>query len=65
LLKIQGEFQQKLRHLEKDLLGALNESKGKILDDDSIITRLEKLKREASEISRKVAETDQVCIFLI
>ncbi len=60
LLKIQGEFQQKLRHLEKDLLGSLNESKGKILDDDSIITRLEKLKKEASEISRKVAETDQV-----
>ena len=60
LLKIQGEFQQRLRHLEKDLLGALNESKGKILNDDSIITRLETLKKEASEISRKVAETDQV-----
>lgn len=39
---------------------SLNESKGKILDDDSIITRLETLKSEASEISRKVAETDQV-----
>jgi dynein heavy chain 1 len=60
LLKTQGEFQQRLRHLEKDLLRALNEIKGKILDDDSIITRLENLKREASEISRKVAETDQV-----
>ena len=31
LLKIQGEFQQRLRHLEKDLLRSLNESKGKIL----------------------------------
>jgi dynein heavy chain 1 len=60
LLKAQGEFQQRLRHLEKDLLGSLNESKGKILDDDSVISRLEKLKQEASEISRKVAETDQV-----
>lgn len=60
LLKVQGEFQQRLRHLEKDLLGALNESKGKILNDDSIISRLENLKREAAEISRKVAETDQV-----
>lgn len=29
LLKTQGEYQQRLRHLEKDLLGALNESKGK------------------------------------
>lgn len=60
LLKVQGEFQQRLRHLEKDLLGALNESKGKILNDDTIISRLENLKREAAEISRKVAETDQV-----
>lgn len=60
LLKIQGEFQQRLRHLEKDLLRALNETKGNILNDDSIITRLETLKSEASEISRKVAETDQI-----
>jgi dynein heavy chain 1, cytosolic len=60
LLKIQGEFQQRLRHLEKDLLRSLNESKGKILNDDTIITRLENLKKEASEISRKVAETDQI-----
>ena len=34
--------------------------KGKILDNDNIITRLENLKKEASEISRKVAETDQI-----
>jgi dynein heavy chain 1, cytosolic len=60
LLKAQGEFQQRLRHLEKDLLRSLNESKGKILNDDTIITRLENLKKEAAEISRKVAETDQV-----
>lgn len=60
LLKIQGEFQQRLRHLEKDLLGALNESKGKILNDDTIISRLENLKKEAAEISKKVAETDFV-----
>lgn len=60
LLKVQGEFQQRLRHLEKDLLGALNESKGKILNDDTIISRLENLKREAADISRKVAETDKV-----
>lgn len=60
LLKIQGEFQQRLRHLEKDLLRSLNESKGNILNDDSIITRLETLKSEASEISRKVAETDDI-----
>ncbi|XP_026688130.1 dynein heavy chain, cytoplasmic-like, partial [Diaphorina citri] len=30
LLKLQGEFHLRLRHLEKSLLGALNESKGKL-----------------------------------
>ena len=49
-----------MRHLEKDLLKALNESKENILNDDTIITHLENLKREAEEISNKVAETDQI-----
>ncbi|KAF1585887.1 UNVERIFIED_CONTAM: Dynein heavy chain, cytoplasmic, partial [Eudyptes robustus] len=60
LLKLQGEFAVRLRQLEKALLGALNELKGKILDDNSVITTLEKLKSEASEVSRKAAETDVV-----
>jgi dynein heavy chain 1 len=55
-----GEFQLKLRHLEKSLLQALNASKGKILDDDSIISHLETLKKEASEVARKVEETDVI-----
>lgn len=42
------------------LLAALNESKGKILDDDSVISTLEKLKTEAAEVARKAAETDKV-----
>ena len=57
---ISGEYQQRLRHLEKSLLDALNEVKGRILDDDSIITHLEKLKTEAADIARKVEETDAV-----
>lgn len=60
LLKLQGEFQQKLRFLEKGLLQALNEAKGKILDDDSVLSRLETLKTEATEIAHKVHETDKV-----
>lgn len=60
LLKLQGEFAVRLRHLEKALLNALNESKGKILDDDSVIATLEKLKNEAQEVQRKSSETDQV-----
>ena len=54
LLKMQGEFKLRLRQLEQQLLRSLNESKGRILDDDSIITNLETLKKEASEIARKV-----------
>ncbi|KAI1728166.1 dynein heavy chain and region d6 of dynein motor domain-containing protein [Ditylenchus destructor] len=60
LLKLQGEFAVRLRHLEKALLNALNESKGKILDDDSVVATLEKLKNEAKEVETKAAETDQV-----
>ena len=37
----------------------LNDSKGQILDDDSVITTLETLKKEASDISLKVQETDK------
>ena len=46
--------------MEKSLLDALNDVKGRILDDDSIITHLEKLKKEAADIARKVEETDHV-----
>ncbi|CAH3116472.1 unnamed protein product [Pocillopora meandrina] len=60
LLKLQGEFHLRLRHLEKSLLQALNDAKGRILDDDRIIATLEKLKEEAAEITRKVEETDVV-----
>lgn len=60
LVKMQGEFNTHLRGLEKRLLQALNQSRGNILDDDVVIETLETLKREAAEISRKVAETDGV-----
>ncbi|KAK9719430.1 dynein heavy chain [Basidiobolus ranarum] len=60
LVKLQGEFRLKLRHLEKSLLQALSESKGNILDDDNVITTLETLKREAAEVTRKVEETDTI-----
>ena len=40
LLKLQGEFKLKLRHLEKSLLNALNESQGSILEDDKVRPKL-------------------------
>lgn len=60
LMKLQGEFRLKLRHLEKSLLQALNDSSGSILDDDKVISTLEVLKKEAAEVTRKVEETDTV-----
>lgn len=41
LLKLQGEFHLRLRHLEKELLQALNDSKGSILDDDKYVKFIE------------------------
>ncbi|KAI8852562.1 dynein heavy chain and region D6 of dynein motor-domain-containing protein [Chytridium lagenaria] len=60
LIKLRGEFQLRLRHLEKSLLQALNDSKGNILEDDNIIATLEKLKQEAAEVTKKVEDTDIV-----
>ena len=60
LLRIQGEFRLRLRHLERSLLQALNESSGSILDDDKVIETLEVLKKEAAEVTRKVQYTDVV-----
>jgi len=60
LVKTQGEFRLRLRHLERELLGALNESQGNILDDDKVIQTLETLKNEARDITAKAAETDGV-----
>ncbi|KAI9324197.1 ATP-binding dynein motor region D5-domain-containing protein [Zopfochytrium polystomum] len=54
LVKVRSEFQLRLRHLEKSLLQALNDSKGNILDDDNIIATLETLQSEAAEITKKV-----------
>ena len=60
LMKLQGEFRLRLRHLERSLLQALNESTGSILDDDKVIETLEVLKKEAAEVTRKVEDTDVV-----
>jgi dynein heavy chain 1 len=60
LMKLQGEFRLRLRHLERSLLQALNESSGSILDDDKVISTLETLKKEAAEITQKVEDTEVV-----
>ena len=59
LLKLQGEYQLKLRVLEDQLLESLNSSKGKILNDEIIIDHLEGLQSEASELSCKSTEANE------
>ena len=56
----QGEYQLRLRELEKELLDKLNNVQGRILDDDSVITALETLKKEADQVQEKVLETDVI-----
>lgn len=58
-----GEFQLRLRQLEKSLLQALNDVKGRILDDDSIITHLETLKTEAREVSQPFSLLCRACFY--
>jgi len=60
LLKLQGEFQARLRDLEDQLLESLSETTGNILDDDTVIQNLEKLKTEAADVEKKAAEADEV-----
>ena len=50
LVKMQGEFTQRLRRLERMLLSALNESRGNILDDENVIQTLETLKTRARHV---------------
>lgn len=60
LLKLQGEYQARLQHLEQALLQALNESSGNILDDEKVVDTLETLKLEASDITEKSKETETI-----
>ena len=60
LLKLQGEYQARLRELEDSLLQELNATTGDILGNDVVIKTLEKLKADAAEISSKAAQTETV-----
>lgn len=60
LLRQQGEFRLELHNLESQLLDALNKAEGSILDDNKVISQLEKLKSRAIEVQQKVDDTDKV-----
>jgi dynein heavy chain 1 len=50
LEKLQGEYMTKLMQCEEALLMALSESEGNILDNDSLIATLERIKGEGKEL---------------
>lgn len=60
LLKLQGEYQVKLRELEDSLLSALNNVQGDILNDNKVIGTLETLKKEAGEVQVRMEKSDLV-----
>ncbi|KAH6659609.1 dynein heavy chain [Truncatella angustata] len=57
-IKAEGEYKVKLRKLGNDLLQTLNESQGKLLENDSVISKLETLKKESDEITEKMNNTE-------
>merc|ERR1711871_729267 len=59
-LKLQGEFQAKLLALEEDLLNTLSEAEGSLLDDTTVITKMQTIKKESSEVAEKMDATKEV-----
>ena len=55
-MKLQGEYQVKLRELEDSLLEALSNTKGSILEDEDVIKTLETLKKEATHVQGEMAK---------
>jgi dynein heavy chain 1, cytosolic len=59
-MKIQGEYLVKLRELEDSLLDALSNVQGSILESESVISTLERLKTEASKITEEMKKSDTI-----
>ncbi|KAJ3439563.1 dynein heavy chain [Anaeramoeba flamelloides] len=59
VLKLQGEFKLQIRKLEKELLNTLQRVEGSILDDNTVLNSLVKLKKQADEINKKALEADK------
>ena len=59
LIKAQREYKVQLRQLEEDLLTALN-SEGNLLENNEVMTRLEKIKKKSFEISEEVSKSEDI-----
>ena len=59
-LQAQGQLARSLRQLEGDLLRALNLAGSNLLDDEKVISTLERLKVDAAEVSTKIEHSEKV-----
>jgi dynein heavy chain 1 len=59
-MKLQGEYIVKLRRLEDKLLEALNNVQESILESELVITTLQKLKTEASNVTEEMKQSNDV-----
>lgn len=53
-MKLQGEYIVRLRELEDSLLDSLSNVTGSILDNESVIGTLEKLKSESTNVQKEM-----------
>ncbi|GME75945.1 unnamed protein product [Ambrosiozyma monospora] len=60
MLKVNGEWKQKVKDLEDDLLLSLNSSEKSILDNNELVDKLEVIKSEVGTIKRKMKESENV-----
>merc|ERR1711871_241593 len=60
ILRLQGEQNAKMRDLEDLLLDKISAIQGAILNDDSVVNTLEKIKAESRELNVEVGKTQEV-----
>ena len=60
LLKLQGEQNVKLRELEDQMLEKISACEGSILDDDQVVSGMEKLMKEGSQVEEQIAKSEEV-----
>lgn len=57
---MQGEQAAKMKDLEDQLLNKISSVQGNILDDDSVIKTLERIKGEAKQLNLAIEQTKEI-----
>ncbi|CAI4034808.1 hypothetical protein SMKI_11G2590 [Saccharomyces mikatae IFO 1815] len=59
LIKLNTEYKLRLKNLEKQLLNELSKSQGNMLENDELMITLNRLKKEATKIEKKLSESEE------